>query len=240
MREVINNTYSELVHNIESYFSQSTEIMHKARNEIKIVEYQGQKLVIKSFKRPNFINRIAYALGKDSKAKKSYTYALQLDDCTPKPIAYIEFFKGSFVKQSYFIAEHFDYDFTIREVLLDPDFENREPIFQAFATFTKVLHDKGILHHDYSPGNILIQQQNNTYTFKIVDINRMQFKILSRQERVANFAKLWANEHDLEIIMRYYSEDSEDLKKAIAYSSAHKNKKKIKKKIKKLKEIFKK
>ncbi len=56
------------------------------------------------------------------------------------------------ISQSYFVAQRFEYDFTIREPLLDKDFRDRDKIFRAFAGFTCRLHQKGILHKDYSPG----------------------------------------------------------------------------------------
>lgn len=234
MKAVIAKEYSELIENIESYFQRSDTILHQARNSIRIVEFQGEKFVVKAFKEPNLINKIAYALGKSSKAKKSYEYAVKISDFTPKPIGYSEFYHRGFLKQSYFIAHYFEYDFTIREVLLDSDFPNRETIFKAFANFTKDLHEKNILHHDYSPGNILIKQENDSYTFKIVDINRMSFQTLSQNDRLKNFAKLWAMDSDLEMIIGYYSNNPNDRHIALKYSQAHKDKKNFKKKLKKI------
>ena len=47
--------------------------------------------------------------------------------------------------------------------------------FLAFARYTAALHQAGILHLDYSPGNILIHQNEaNEYSFSLVDVNRMQ------------------------------------------------------------------
>ena len=41
--------------------------------------------------------------------------------------------------------------------------------------YTAALHQAGILHLDYSPGNILIHQnETNEYSFSLVDVNRMQ------------------------------------------------------------------
>lgn len=43
----------------------------------------------------------------------------------------------------------------------------------AFAEFTARLHEAGILHLDYSPGNILYDKIGEEYHFSLVDINRM-------------------------------------------------------------------
>lgn len=138
--------------------------------------------------------------------------------------------------ESYYISEKFDYDFTIREPLKNDDFENKKEVFEAFARFTFKLHEKGIFHLDYSPGNILIKKENEGYIFKIVDINRMEFRELSLDERLKNFAKLWARDDDLKIIIKEYANlSSEDEQKcidiALKHSQAHKDRKNAKKRL---------
>ncbi len=229
--------YKELLENIREYFDDARLSIHKARNEIKIISFSGQGLVVKSFKVPNIINKFVYTFFKDTKAKKSYANSIKIIDFVPKPIGYIEFKKFGLLDDSYFVSENFEYDFTIREPLLDPQFDNKEKIFRAFAKFTYDLHQKDIYHLDYSPGNILIKKENDDFVFKIVDINRMQFKNLSLEERLKNFSKLWAKDEDLEIIVKAYAElmhNDEKLcvAKALAYSRAHKYKKNIKKRLK--------
>ena len=143
--------------NIKQFFKENSNTIHKARNELKVIEHENQKLVVKYFKIPHFINKIVYTFFKKSKAQKSYEYALKIKDFTPKPIGYIEFYKFGLLDESYFVSEKFDYDFTIREPLLDINFPNKNEIFKAFAQFTFDLHENGIYHLDYSPGNILIK-----------------------------------------------------------------------------------
>ncbi len=219
----------DFILNIRNYFVENTHSIHKARNELKIIPYQQESLVVKSFKVPNFIRRIYYTFFRDTKAKKSYVHSLKIGIFTPEPIGYIEFYNFGLLSESYFIAKEFDYDFTIREPLLDTDFKERKMIFEAFAEFTFKLHEKGILHKDYSPGNILIQQENGGYVFKIVDINRMVFKKLSLDERLKNFNKLWANDEDLKVMAEKYAllldeEQNRCVELAIAYNQKHKDK----------------
>jgi len=191
--------------------------------------YQKEALVVKSFKVPNLPRRLFYTLFRDSKAKKSYDYSVKIGKFTPEPIAYIEFYSSGLLSDSYFIAKNFEYDFTIREPLLETDFKDRKSIFESFAEFTFQLHSNGILHKDYSPGNILIRKEEHGYLFKIVDINRMEFKALSLEERLKNFNKLWAKDEDLKyMIDRYASLLNEDkdrcVNMALAYNQKHKNK----------------
>jgi serine/threonine protein kinase len=226
-----------LLLNIEESFHEEDSHIHKARNELKVISYNSLELVVKSFKIPNIINKIAYTFFRDSKAKKSYDYSVKIGNFTPKPVGYIEFYKFLLLHQSYFISEKFDYDFTIREPLLDHKFPDRENIFRAFARFTYELHQAEILHKDYSPGNILIKKEQEDYIFKIVDINRMEFRLLSTQECLQNFDKLWAKDEDLSIIIQEYAiianlDVQKSIEKALYYSQKLKNFKNMKKRLK--------
>ena len=192
-----------------------------------MIDFDSQSLTIKAFKVPNIVNKIAYSFFRDSKAKKSYDNSIKIIDFVPKPIGYIEFKKFGLFSNSYFVSENFKYDFTIREPLTNENFSNKEEIFKQFAQFTLKLHDAGIYHLDYSPGNILIKKDDNNYIFKIVDINRMQFTNLNLENRMKNFSKLWAKDEYLEIIIKEYSqlfniEYKECINIALKYSHAHK------------------
>lgn len=227
----------ELVVHIKEYFSKGDATIHKARNELKIINFATLNVVVKSFKIPNLINQVVYSFFRDSKAKKSYEFSLRIKEFTPQPIGYIEFYTLGLLQESYFISEHFKYDFTIREPLTQSGFAEKEKLFKCFAKFTFDLHEAGILHLDYSPGNILIKQENDTYLFKIVDINRMEFKKLSLDERLKNFKMLWAKDEDMKIIAKEYArlmDVDEELcvQTAIRYSQKNKDFKNMKKRIK--------
>ena len=58
----------------------------------------------------------------------------------------MEYKKFGLLYDSYFICEEYAYDFTIREVLLDSNFKEREEIFRQFSAFTYRLHLKGVKH----------------------------------------------------------------------------------------------
>jgi GT2 family glycosyltransferase len=237
LKHDMNTKYLDFFKSIREYFRSSENSIHKARNEIKVVDYKDQEFVIKSFKVPHLINKLVYTFFKDSKAKKSYENSVKIIDFVPRPIGYIEFKKNGLIHDSYFVSENFKYDLTIREPLLDENYENKEQIFKEFAEFTYRLHEQGIFHLDYSPGNILIKKENSSYTFKIVDINRMQFKSLTLEQRLLNFSKLWAKDDDLKIIVKEYSKiikEDEDkcIELALKYSQKHKDKKNFKKRLK--------
>lgn len=227
--------------NVKQIFQNSNESIHKARNELKIIEINGVKCIIKSFKIPHCVNRIAYAYFRDGKAKKSYANAIKLMEKevqTPQPIGVIEFFSFALLKESYYISLYEPYDFTIREVF-HHKIENANEVLKQFAQFTYDIHKKGVWHVDYSLGNILItKKENNVYKFSLVDINRMEFKTIKEYEGLKNFNKFWPkNDEDLPYLAREYAKcASLDEQKAIeiALSEANQLEKKtnIKKKLK--------
>ncbi|MFA5216023.1 lipopolysaccharide kinase InaA family protein [Sulfuricurvum sp.] len=202
--------YTSLIASFESIrelFSHDNHSIHKARNELKIISLGDIKTVVKSFKVPHLLNRIVYSFFRQSKAYKSYHNALRLEELgisTPSPIAKIEFFESGLLSESFFISEYFEYDFTIRTPLLEP-LEDRDAIFTAFAAYTYDLHQKGVWHLDYSPGNILIKRMEEGYQFSIVDINRMEFRSITPVEGCENFNKLWATNEELDVMGREYA-----------------------------------
>jgi len=62
----------------------------------------------------------------------------------------------------------------------------------------------------YSHGNILIKKsmsQNQPYNFKIIDINRMEFKTIDLESRLNNFARIKADDEDMQIIIGQYAKN---------------------------------
>lgn len=235
--KVLDNKYEDFIKKIRVHFRNSTDCLYTGRNKLKVLEYLDEGMVVKSFKIPHFINKIAYTFLRDSKAERSYSNSLKILEFVPKPIGYAEFKKYGLIYDSYFLCEKYEYDFTIREPLRQVDFPNKTIIFQQFAHFAYALHNKGVEHLDFSPGNILIKEISpNVYEFKIIDVNRMTFQIFTKEERIQNFSKLWADDEDLIIIAKAYApligmDESRAIKIAREASDKHKQKKLFKKKL---------
>jgi hypothetical protein len=71
----------------------------------------------------------------------------------------------------------------------------------------------------------------------MVDVNRMEFRELLKEERLKNFDKLWAKDEDLEVIVKEYAkvagyDEKEAIKSALYYSQKLKDFKNMKKRIK--------
>ena len=218
--ELSEESLKDFLINIKEHFNKNKNTIHKARNELKNISYNEIDIIVKSFKIPSLFKALIYSYLKDSKAKKSYLNAktlLSLDIPTPKPLAFIEFYKNGLLKESFYLSKKQSYDFDIRKVLLNKDFKDRELILKNFAKFTLNLHNKGIYHKDYSPGNILIKKENNIYEFIIVDINRLKLAKVSMNQIFANFAKLSAHKEDLLLIASEYAR-LKNINKALAIS----------------------
>lgn len=212
MKITLNPKYPELkplAEHIERHFQGSSTILHQQRNEIKVISFSGKSYVVKAFRKPNVINRFVYRYFRASKAKRSYEYSLNIGkNLCPEAIAYIEEHKSLQLLKSYYISHYFDYDFEIRAVLIDQNFKDREQILKEFSKFTYDLHQKNILHRDYSPGNILVKcdkENPKVYGFKIVDVNRMQFKTLTLEDRLGNFVRLAKDDKTMKIIVDQYA-----------------------------------
>lgn len=178
------------------------------RNKIKIFDLEGQQINVKSFKIPNLVNKVAYRFFRKSKAERSFNYAHQLLSRgigTPFPIAYAEEKSGLGFKKSYYASEHLVCDLTYRTLVEDTDYPGREKILRAFTKFTFDLHEKQIQFLDHSPGNTLIRLNNGEYQFFLVDLNRMNFKALSFEERMQNFSRLTPYKEMVAIMASEYS-----------------------------------
>ncbi|NND88204.1 MAG: Kdo domain containing protein, partial [Flavobacteriaceae bacterium] len=106
----------------------------------------------------------------------------------------------------YYVCEFVNADFTYRELINDPSIEDRDAILRDFTRFTFQLHENGILFKDHSPGNTLIKRTEQGTDFYLVDLNRMEFKTLSFEERILNFTKLTPKKEMVEIMSDEYAQ----------------------------------
>ena len=210
--ELLNTSFYDFILNIKKYFNdEKNKILFNQRNIIKLISYKEKKYVIKSFKIPHLLNKLVYKFIRASKAKRSYLNSIKLIELninTPKPIGYVEYSSILLFKDSYYISEFFPYDFEIRDVLSSNKFENRNIILDRFVEFSYDLHNKGVYHIDYSPGNVLIKKEDNEYIYSIIDVNRMKFINFTNKLRMKNLSRFSTSKDDLEYISKKYAEIS--------------------------------
>lgn len=191
-------------------FNHSNDILQQERNVIKLVEFEGVKYVVKSFKLPHLINAVAYKFFRPSKAKRSFEYSQKLSSLgvkVPKPVAYLINYSVYGVKDSYYISEYVDFLCEFREIVDNSQFPDAENILRQFARFTFDLHEKKIYFKDHSPGNTLIvKKDEKNYDFYLIDVNRMIFDYnFTFEKRMENFKRLSLSPAMIEIVSDEYA-----------------------------------
>lgn len=228
----INPKYKHLEKEILSLperFKTEGEVIYTGRNILKVIECGGMPMCIKSFKTPHFINKIAYAHLRKSKAERSFLYAtrfLNLNVSTPEPIAYILHKDSIGLTRSYYICEQINYDYTFRGIVNLPP-HDMEKALREFVRFTYNFHQQGVYFTDHSAGNTLIKRdEKGDFQFYLVDLNRTKFKKVSTREGLQNLSNLEANHDMLRIMADEYAllthTDSEKTAKKLIYlTEAH-------------------
>ena len=193
------------------------EIIYKERNEIRCVVHDGMTFCIKRYCVPHGIKRLIYGIFRTPKVVRAYEYALKLSElgvATPEPVAMMQCKDGySFLVTPMSRLKRNFYEFR------DGKIEGKEDIIRAFARFTADAYRKGILHLDYSPGNILFDKIDGEWHFEMVDINRMRFGNVGKRQGCFNFCRLWGKRDFFEVLSDEYSKvmnyDSQECLKLI-------------------------
>lgn len=214
MRVVIHPDFqhiADFVESVPSIFGKEGELIYDGRNKLRIFQVADMTLNVKSYKVPIFINRIVYTFFRATKAKRAYEYALKLLSLgieTPTPIAYIEEKESGLLSHSYFICMHTPLSGNLR---LFGDsripFSDVKDLAVAFARYTAELHDKQVLHIDYSPGNILYEKrEDGTFRFSLIDINRMKFCSVDMNTGCQSFCRMWGTNEFFETVASVYAQ----------------------------------
>ena len=219
MKYLIHNKFKDfqerIVFFIDHFLIEGKILVNGQRNIIKLFEFEEITLSIKSFKKPNLINKIVYRYFRKSKARRSFEFASKLMEMqigTPQPVAFFENYDFIGLKDSYYVCEHLENVFEFREIVQNEAFENRDFIIRKFAQFTFEMHEKGIEFLDHSPGNTLIRKNNDgSYSFFLVDLNRMQFhETMNFQTRMKNLSKITHKKDMIAVMSNEYAKLSDD------------------------------
>jgi len=166
-------------------------LLESGRNLIKHDHVAGVHLVIKSYRRIYFPNKVRYSYFYPSKAQRAYDYAQKLIGNgfnTPMPIAYLEVRKNTLIQASYFVCEYTSLTTltsVVQQKVIPPP-----QLMLELARFTYELHQKHIYHIDYSVGNILYSESDGRIDFALIDNNRMDFGPVSFKKGIKNLVRL--------------------------------------------------
>ncbi len=188
MKILLNTEYRSLydfVHTLPSTLATmpNTTVLHKGRNEMKLVTVGDYELVVKSYCSISFFNRIIYGRLRQSKSVRAYTNAmhlLSLGIATPKPIAAIDNYSRGVLHESIFISELSEFHPIDLETMT---VQERDSLLDALAQFLARIHKLGVQHNDLNPANIRYREGKSGYEFELIDNNRMTFRYRALTER---------------------------------------------------------
>ena len=189
---------------------EGTYIYGGRRNLIKkFTAPDGTCLNVKRYKKPLLHSNLVYSTGlRIPKGRRAFTYPfilLERNIDTPEAVAYIEDRRCGMLQHSWFISIQCPYSHMLYELGDAPE-NVYAPIATALAAFTAHMHEKQVLHLDFSPGNVLWERDSNgEYHFSIVDINRMHFGPVSMKEGCCSFIRLWGPKHFIELLVEEYA-----------------------------------
>lgn len=183
-------------------FDQLGELVFAKRNTIRKVVVEGHTMIIKRYKRCNWIQGIGYGLQHTSKARKAYDNGQQLIQRgfrTPMPIAAIEVWdwNGWKLRECYYICNECTAECDLASALNQPQEFDKE-VADSFAQYVAELHRQGILMIDLNSTNVLFDRkdlhaEDVRKRFQLIDINRMAFapqgKRFNRTEEFENLTR---------------------------------------------------
>lgn len=213
MKIKINPRYEKMrdfIKCIPSVFEKEGRVIYKGRNLIKVMTApDGTEINVKRFHAPKGLNSLIYSFGlRKPKGERAYEYPYILEDKgigTPTVIALIEQRNVlGLLGYTYLVTLQCNYGHTLYEVG-NAKAGTYEKLAKALAHFAADMHNRGILHKDFTPGNVLWMQDEEGFHFMIVDINRMKFGEIDVKEGLHTLCKLWGPKNFIEILASEYA-----------------------------------
>ena len=189
--------------------------LHSGRNVVKKMAIASPgnapiEVAVKAFRVPARPRGYVYARLRLSKARRCMVYGrklLEMGVSTPDPVACIELEEFGCLRESYYVSRYWKPDCDLiallyKAVSTDLDIN---ALLGHLARFTFLQHEKGVIHSDYNPGNILTRSQEGGFEFSLVDINRLRFKTPDLKDRIDTLIRLTTVVEYLGIIGREYA-----------------------------------
>lgn len=186
------------------------ECIYKGRNELRVFTVNGTRLVVKSFGRPHFINQLVYGFLRPSKARRSCEHAHLLASLgigSPAPVGYINVRTagGLLFDRSFLVTLESTCPVVYRDLLTQHIPWCLDAVREVARTAAR-LHDNGLLHKDFSRGNILLDQRpDGTIRLELIDLNRMRRGPVSLQAGCHNLERLPVTPEMQEVLATTYA-----------------------------------
>lgn len=162
-------------------------VIFRGRNTVALVP-GAEDFCVKAFAEPSALKGFIYGVMRKPKAIKAFDNAMRLRTLgfdTPEPVGAIACRQGLLLTSSCYICRYCADAKELRGVEQEPDFA---PIAKALAAFMNRLHRAGVFMKDFTPGNVLWRREaDGSYSFSLIDINRMAFGVTERSVLMQNF-----------------------------------------------------
>ena len=216
--------YRDSIAELPDRFLDQGNTLHVGRNLIKTLTMTSPGLepvevVVKTFAVPALPRGYVYAYVRRSKALRSMLHAqklVQLEIHTPDPIACIEYQNAGCLRCSYYVCRFWPHDYDLTALLYGsaPRRPDTDSLLHQLVRFTIAQHNRGVLHLDYNPGNILARTTGTQFDFALVDLNRLCFAQPDLNDRISGLVRLTTVIEYTGIIGRHYAQlygtDSQD------------------------------
>lgn len=212
-----------------SHFDQEGTLLHDGRNQVKQIMCGNTCLIVKRYHHFRWLKAFIYGSLRKSKACRAYENGCELlrrGVLTPEPVAYFESRRKGFLTDCFYIC--LPTDWKPIDCLITPSDNFDHVLAEEYALFVASLHEKGILHNDLNPGNVLYTQKDEDYSFQLIDINRMTFCSpgkLTKVQCMDNLTRFWWLSPVYRFILNRYAAargwGEQDVEKAIRIKERH-------------------
>lgn len=180
---------------LPAYFRTRVEgrVIYRGRNELREFDCGGHKVVVKAFCKPSFINRIAYGVFRKSKAQRSFEYAMLLRSHgigSPAPIGWTSRRCALLFADSYYASLRSELPYTYIDLMTEGRVPEAETLLREVGRVAGRMHNLGMIHRDFSRGNLLVGMVGGKPCVEVIDLNRIRFHAISKAEGLAGFSRL--------------------------------------------------
>ena len=219
-RIFVNEKYKSYYHQITELpenLVENGETIYVRRNltkKISITNTRGEtiEVAVKAYSIPNRIRGLIYGNFKTPRARSSMIKAnllLEKGFLTPNPIACIVFLKLNCLHKSYYISQFWDNNFDLESILYEKngvrEWNHHYLLLEKLARFSAKLHNKGILHLDYTPSNILVRSTGTNFDFALVDFDQLKFRNPTNKDRIKGLVRLTSSLEIMRFIGYHYA-----------------------------------